>query len=322
MSRIALLSLGLLVLASAVTNSDEPSPGALMRRIAAVRFEIASGRIVCPTLARASNRTFSEEHGGSKESLNINAGGDEPSLSYRFTGPDREWTLDVHGNSVRLEDKCAADTLVYEQREGVLLKLTLQAGTAPKRQITTRSLWYWLVFSPEIRNSLLPRLEALRFDWELGRQADEIRRELIKADRDRWMTRRADWTRSVAQLGDEDYQIRQMADRVLRSGGSAAAAFLESMGEAELGQEQRRRVARIIAAASRDTDDPATVATAWCFDCEVWCRLLQEEEAEVRALAADHLAQLLGRPLVFDPSAQAPVRTAQVRIIEETLLRR
>ena len=321
MSRAALLSLGLLVLAPALTCSDEPSPGALLRRIATIRLEVASGRITSPTLARASNRTFSEDHGESKESLSINGGGDEPSLSYRWAAPQREWTFELHGNSVRLEDKTAAETLTYEQRDGVPLKLTVQAAKAPRRSFAARSLWHWLVFSPEIRESLLPRLEALRLDWELGQQASEIREELIKADHQRWIARRAEWTRSVARLGEADYQARQKADRALRSGGSPAAAFLESIDEAELGQEQRRRVNRIIAAAC-EIDDPAAVAAAWCFDAEVWCRLLQDEDADVRALAADHLAQLLGRPLVFDPSAQAPVRTAQVRLIEETLLRR
>lgn len=322
MSRVALLSLCLLVMAPAITCSDEPSPGALLRRISTIRFEIASGRISSPSLARASNRTFNDDHGDSKESLNINAGGDEPSLSYRFSVPDRDWTLDVHGSSVRFEDKTAAETLIYEQRVGEPLKLILRTAESARRELKTPSLWHWLVFSPEIRDSLLPRLEALRPDWELGKQADEIRQELIKADHHRWLERRTDWMRSVARLGDGNYEVRQTADRALRSGGAPAAAFLELIDDAELGQEQRRRAARIIAAAARDTDEPSAVAAAWCLNPEIWCRLLQDEAAEVRALAADHLAQLLGRPLVFDPSAEAPVRTAQVRVIEDTLLRR
>jgi hypothetical protein len=294
----------------------------LLRRTSAIRFEIASGRITSPSLSRAANRTFSEDHGDSKESLIINAGGDEPTLSYRFVGPHREWSFDVHGDSVRLEDETAAVMFVYEQRLGEPLKLTLAADKAAKRQTTAPSLWHWLVFSPETRETLTPRLQALRADWDLSRQADEIRTELIKADHNRWIAKRADWVQSVARLGDEDYQVRQSADRVLRSGGPPAAAFLESLDEAELEQEQRRRVARIIASATRDADDPATVAAVWCFDADVWCRLLQDKEEEVRTLAADHLSQVLGRPLVFDPSAQPPIRTAQVRVIEDTLLRR
>lgn len=322
MSRIALLSLGWLVLAAAVICGEEPSPGALLRRISAIRIEVASGKIACPTLARASNRTFSDEHGGSKESLSINAGSEEPSLSYRYAGPGREWILDLHGNSLRLSDKSATETLVYEQHAEVPLKLTLQTGASSARQITARSLWHWLVFSPEIRGVLLPRLESLRSDWELGQQADQIRQELIKADQRPWTSHRGKWEKAVSQLRDADYQIRQSADRMLRSGGSPAAAFLEAIDEEKLDQEQRRRVARIVAAAAHDIDEPTAIAAAWCFDGEVWCHLLQDAEPAVRALAADHLSQLLGRPLVFDPSAQAPIRSAQLRVIEETLLRR
>jgi hypothetical protein len=322
MSKAALLSLSVLCSAAAATCGDEPSPGALLRRIPTIRLEVAGGRIASPVLGRAANRTFSEDHGEIKESLNINAGGDEPSLSYRCKGPDHDWMFDLHGNSVRLQDQTAAQTLIYEQQEGTPLKLTLHSGAAPQRQIAVRSLWHALVFSPEFRDALLPRLAALRPDWELGKQADEIRAELIKADRRRGMQRRSDWAQAVARLGNEDYQVRQAADQALRSGGCAAAAFLESLDEEQLGLEQRRRVTRIVASAARGIDEPVAVAAAWCFDAEVWCRLLQDQEAEVRALAADHLAQLLGRPLVFDPSARAPIRTAQVRVIEETLLRR
>jgi hypothetical protein len=162
----------------------------------------------------------------------------------------------------------------------------------------------------------------LRPDWGLAKQAGEIRELLVKSNHRGWIERRAAWQRCVARLGDSDYQARQTADRALRAGGLAAAAFLESVDEAEFGPEQRRRVARIIADAARETDEPATVAGAWCFDTEVWCLLLKDDDAQARVLAADHLAQLLGRPLVFDPSAAPPLRSAQARVIEETLIRR
>jgi hypothetical protein len=318
-----LMSLWVVAVLAWSAHGAEPSPGALLRRISTIRLEVAGGRITSPTLSRAANRTFSEDHGEIKEALSINHGGDEPSLSYRFTGPDREWTFDLHGSrSVRLQDKTAAETLVFEQCAGRPLKLAIQIGNAPKREVTGRSLWHWLVFSPENRASLLPRLEALRPDWGLAKQASEIRQALINSDQRAWLRRRVDWERSVARLGDSDYQARQMADRALRSGGLAAAAFLESVDETELSPEQSRRVARIIAEAARDVDEPSTVVSAWCFDTEVWCLLLKDDEAEARALAAEHLVQLLGRPLVFDPSATVPIRSAQARVIEDTLIRR
>jgi len=323
MKRAALCAACVLVAVQAIALSDEPSPGALLRRISTFRLEVANGRITSPTLGRAPNRTFSEDHGESKETLSINPSGDEPSLSYRYTSADREWTFDLQGNgSVRLQDTTAAESLVFEQKAEQPLKLTIQQGNLPKREMTARSLWHWLVFSQEACGLLLPRLEALRPDWDLAGQSREIRELLAKSDHRRWIQRRATWQRCVAQLADADYQVRQTADRTLCAGGAAAAAYLESLDSDEFGPEQSRRVARIIAAAAQDIDQPGAIAGGWCFDADVWCRLLQDEDAAARSLAADHLAQLLGRPLVFDPSAEVPIRSAQALVIEQTLIRR
>jgi hypothetical protein len=81
MSRAALLSLCVCVWPMVKASAEEISPGALLQRISTIRWEIARGRISSPTLSRAPNRTFSEDHGDIKESLTINPGGDEPSLS-------------------------------------------------------------------------------------------------------------------------------------------------------------------------------------------------------------------------------------------------
>jgi len=323
MSREARWSLCLWMLAVPAALCEEIPPGALLRRTTSLRLEVAGGRIASPTLGRAANRSFSDEKGQVKESLLVNPSGDEPSLAYRYKSPQRQWSFDLQGTtSVVLRDSTPQETLIFQQRAGEPLKLTIEAAAAPKREFTSRSLWHWLVFSPEIREALIPRLELLRSEWELNRQTDEIRTELIEADHRALLQRRWQWQQCVAQLGDDDYQVRQAADRMLRSGGAAAAAFLQTLNEAQLGPEQRRRIGQIVTAAVPDVDEPAGVASAWCFDAEIWCMLLKDDADDVRALAGEHLTHLLGRPLVFEPSAQTTTRTAQVRVIEETLLRR
>lgn len=322
LARVALWASCVLMFTPVAAQSAEPSPGALLRRVSALRFEVAGGRITCPTLSRAASRTLSADEAEIKETLSINLGGDEPFLSNRYVSPSRQWSLEFHGSDMKLSDKSDTELIQYEQFADRPVKLTIQRSGSPKREITGRSIWHLLVFSPENAEALAPRLEALRSDWRISKQAEEIKRLLVNDTSASWTQQRSTWQACVTRLGDADYQVRQAADRQLRSGGSPGAAFLQTLDLSGLEPEQSRRVSRIIAAAAPEIDEPATIAACWVYDAEAWCCLLRDEEAETRRVAAEHLTQLLGRAMRFDAAAVAPVRWAQARVIEETLLRR
>lgn len=301
----------------------EPSPGDLLRRNVLLRFEVAGGQVTCPSLSRYSSRNLTADHAGIKESLSIHTDGNEPSLSYRYASPDRQWAFDIHATgSVTLRDEAKGELVVYEQRPGAGVTLTIENSQLPKYTIKARSLWHLLAFSPEGEALLIPQLQALRADWSLMKQVAETRELLLKSDERQWRHERATWQRCLAQLGEADYDVRQAADRRLRDGGCAAVGYLRRLDVGQLEPEQCRRVKRIIAATHLDVDEPHSVAADWAYDAEVWCNLLRDEAAPRRSIAAAHLAHLLGRPLVFDPAADDATRSAQARSIEDSLIRR
>jgi hypothetical protein len=303
--------------------ASEPAPGGLLRRTAWLSFEIAGGRVTCPALARAPTRTFAAEGESAKEGLSINPSSDEPSLNYRYAAPDRQWTLEFRGTGeLSLKDDITAgEAVTLQQMPDAPLQLTIQKDGLQQR-LTGRTLWHLLVFQPKARTHLLPQLEVLNPDWQLAKQVGEIKRELLIACDSNWRDDRLNWRRCVGKLSDPDYQTRQAADRQLRSGGTAASAFLQSLEPGALAAEPRRRVVQILQAAAPEPDEPATIAAGWVYDAEVWCHLLRDEDPKCRRAAARHLAELLGRPLAYDPAADPKTRTAQVLTIQEGLLRR
>jgi len=302
----------------------EPTPGSLLRRTSWVRFEIAGGRITSSTLSRSPTRTFGAEAESAKEGLSINPSSDEPSLSYRYETADRQWTFELRGiDDVVLSDtSTAGESVTLKQSASAPLKLTIQRTGSPKQEIVGRTLWHLLLFQPEARAHLLPRLEALNSDWRLSKQIAEIKEQLLAANESTWREDGAQWRRCVEKLGNPDYQVRQAADRQLRKGGAAAAALLQSLDRNRMSAEQARRVTEILQSVAPQIDEPAAVAASWVYDADAWCQLLRDDDVRYRTAAATHLAELLGRPLAYDPLADTATRTSQIRAIEDALVRR
>jgi hypothetical protein len=311
----------LLAMAQASRGAD-PTPGNLLRHTPLIQFAVVGGRITAPHLARAASRSFPGDNGDIKESLTINPSSDEPSISYRFAAPGREFTLEYRWpHSLTLIDRSSAESLRFVQDGTHPLRLVVETDGEATQDLQAKSLWQLLVFHPEAGAKLVMRLECLRSGWQLERQAAEINQAVRSSVRTDWLANRARWNRCALELGSSDFQLRQAADQRLRTGGIAAAAFLQTIDSSRLDPEQARRIAKIIEAASQEIDAPADVVATWMYDADIWCSLLRDDSLECRTKAADHLTELLERPLQFDPAAEPPVRTSQVRAIEDMLRR-
>jgi hypothetical protein len=118
----------------------------------------------------------------------------------------------------------------------------------------------------------------------------------------------------VEQLADIQFGARQEADRQLREIGTGALPYLRSLDFSALDAEQQFRVRRIVAtfADAAQEDVPVQVARRLLSDPQVWLSLLTRDDAQQRAAACDHLSQLLGEPIEFDPAADAAVRERQL----------
>ena len=313
----------LLLLGQSICWSANTEPGSLLKRVTLIRLDVAGGRIICPSLSNAASRSFSTEEGGSQEVLTINPTSDEPSLNYRWQSAERRFVLELHGDgSLDLCDTQAAESIVVEQRSHAPLKVCIERPGLPKQELRAKSLWHLLVLHPEVRSCLLPRLSLLAPNWHLGSQVREIEELLAEEIDPSWRQRRAEWDACIKKMQAADFKSRQAADKQLRAGGPVVAAYLQSLDRAAMEPEQQRRIARILESLGRQVDTPATVAAAWCYDTQVWSARLQHEDAQIRQRASDHLADLLDRPLSYDPQADGKTRLRQARVLEETLLRR
>ena len=121
------------------------------------------------------------------------------------------------------------------------------------------------------------------------------------------------WSKLVDDLGSEQFARRQSADTALRGGGHAAAAFLSRLESRSLTPEQRLRVQRICQGfADGSTDTPQRTAIWLLGDRSAWIGLLSSQQLETRAVAAEHLGRLMGRPIAFDPRGDDQKRQLQV----------
>jgi hypothetical protein len=122
----------------------------------------------------------------------------------------------------------------------------------------------------------------------------------------------------VEQFKSPEFAARQAADRQLRAMGQSVIAFLERLDERQLNAEQRIRVRRIKRdLIVQDGDTPARVASWLVQDKLVWVALLDNPDAERRAIASRHLTRLAGTTIRFDPLAEASLRQRQVQDLRD-----
>src|SRR5690606_25156249 len=96
---------------------------------------------------------------------------------------------------------------------------------------------------------------------------------------------------------------------------------LDQLSLDKLDFEQRHRIQQIRRALNRgdDNDAPEVVAMWLGSDPRVWLSLLSDSNAQRRRVAAEQLAQLLGKPIEFDPDGDAETRSRQIQTLREML---
>jgi hypothetical protein len=167
---------------------------------------------------------------------------------------------------------------------------------------------------------LLPRLDALRSDWLLGRRAQRLEQALVSTavsdetpDFERLHT-------LVERLQHPRFAVRQAADQELRALGQVAAGFIAGLKRRRLSAEQRLRLRQIRQSLQVSGGDTPTRTAAWLLgDKRVWVAMLESRELRSRQVAADHLAMLTGKSLEFDALASPAERDRQVHRLRAQL---
>ena len=281
--------------------------------------EVRSGRITGISLRQNIRQINS-----SGESLTIQTDDSTGKMELRYEGPFRavlradgkrqdgrlSIVLDTAG---RLEIRTAAMRFLQLPGERLILAL----GSGPKqRVIQAATIWELLIgHRQDCRVHLLPILYKLRPRWNLLVTSYQIEEQLLRMAEEDVRPEYTRWGELVELLGHDSYARREAADRELRSAGRRALTFLRKLDENKLDTEQLFRIARIIRSFEGVEQSPREIAEEMRDDPSIWLAVAANDEESARRAAWAELRRLLKRPVDFDPTAEAPVREAQLQKI-------
>jgi hypothetical protein len=274
-----------------------------------VQFNIVGGRINLQSSQVGPIET-GPNSANRKDRLSIRTENGETALAYEWLNAKEQFAIDACGSSrvtLRRAPKNDPQAAAVEFTQKPQGKAVLTLETEGNRQVfAAASLWHLFVLYPEAaRKHLAPLLQTLQPNWKLAETADAIERELLRDAVNTPASDRSNWTRWVAQLGDENFARRQAADRALRAANPALLVYLQELDFNRLDAEQQFRIRRIIEAIALkiNNDSPEQVASWLSGDPAIWLALLTRPDVSSRRIAAKQLAAILEAPLPVDPEA-------------------
>jgi hypothetical protein len=259
--------------------------------------------------------------GSRRERLTIRAAGAEPAIDYDLTTSEEEVTIrfaSADRLEIRRVPKGDAKTPSVEFRQAGTAPVLLKIGPPEAREYRAASLWHLLLAQPaECRKWLVPLVSLMQPKWDLVKTSDEVRTILLRMAEGGRVPDQKRWAEWVAQLGDSQFAKREAADRQLREAGRAVVAYLQQLDASRLDAEQQYRVHRIIQmlTVSSGEDSPEQIASWLYSDPAVWLAMLSGQTESARKTAAGQLGALLGKPIDFDPAADAPTRQKQIEAL-------
>jgi len=289
-----------------------------------VRFELTYGRVSLKAMRPIPTSTNSTS-GTRRERFAIRVAGGDPSMEYELTTPEQQVSIRfTSANQLEIRRSPVGDSKLVpvEFNQPATGPVSLKIGQQGARELRAASLWHLLLAEPaECRQSLVPLLDLLQPKWELEKTRDGVRATLLRMAGSGTLPDQTRWAEWVQQLGDNRFAKREAADRQLREAGRAAVAYLQQLDLSRLDAEQQYRVRRIIQAVTAGSaDDSPDQIASWLFgDASVWLAMLSSDEEPARKTAARQLGTLLGKPIAFDPAADAPTRKKQIEALRAAL---
>ncbi|MFH1919523.1 MAG: hypothetical protein ABIP48_06505 [Planctomycetota bacterium] len=293
-----------------------------------LRAQIVSGRITFRG-TRLGSKSDVAKSNGREERVSLRVTAQELAMRYDLSAPNEELLLEITGadefHARRIPKGDGGPAPVdFRQSAGEPLRLTV-GPAGEERVYSAQSLWHLLVAAPAICSQhLVPLLQVLDEQWDLTTTAEQVEVDLLQAAGEGNLPDPRRWGALVEQLGDQRYARREAADRELRTLGRIVLTYLEQLDQSRLDAEQRYRVRRILIAlsASMENDTPPQIARWLAGDPVVWLAMLTRDDESTRRLAAERLEALLGKPVEFDPAADAPTRASQIEQLRARILDR
>lgn len=310
----------LLLTATATAQESVVSP-LLANQLRYVQFRVVGGRIVAST--DFSGRHISSSSQGPDRQERLTARLDRaPTISYQVTTAPWRFTLDVTmGRHLVLSHEPRNDTSIVplkfsQPAEG---ELVLELGADVDMTVyRARSLWHLLLAEPDLcGRHLLPLLQPLSGDWQLGATSREIEKILLESLRSGAPVFQPHWTALVERLASPRFSDRQAAQRELEAQGESVLAFLQVLNRRDLDAEQWHRVQMVVRRLSgqSQSDVPERAATWLAGDPLVWYALAARYDDTRQQLAVGQLGRLIGHTPTFDAAAEPDVRRAQVEAL-------
>ena len=279
---------------------------------------IVSGRVVV-TARRLGSVILKSAGGAQRENLTIRIAGGAPVLNYQLSTSSEELSIEVTGGDqlqILLTAKGDSKLVPLRFDQPAEGPLSLAVGSEGQEQVyRAASLWHLFIAEPEVcGRHLAPLLQLLDRHRDPAEMATEVESALVQVARASGQPDRRRWAGLVEQLGDHRFARREAADRQLRREGRPVISYLQRLDSRQLDAEQHYRIRRIIQALSdRSTPDTPGQVAAWLAgDPAIWLALLSRDEVSTRRFAAEQLEGLLGRPIDFDPAADAATRRRQL----------
>jgi hypothetical protein len=291
-----------------------------------VQFNMVDGRVTLSCWQPINFQTSTND-GRRKQLLNVSNENGQTSLTYECTTPEEQLKIEFASAGQRVllrrtpQGRSSLVSVEYEQLAKENITLTLGTG-AKARVFRSPSIWQLLVVEPDVcRQHLVPLLEVVRPNWRLAETAVQLEKSLLNLANSDSGPDRAHWAGLVEQLADASFAKRQAADRALRTGGGAAAAYLKQLDFSRLDAEQQFRVLRIIAtlAPPDSVDSPDLVARSMAGEPAVWLALLSRPDAATRQAAARQLVALLGEPIPVDSAADPDSQKDQRELLRSRI---
>lgn len=301
------------------------SPG-LTSHLRLVEISIAGGRITIANKLDEDRRIFGNTTSSgrlNKEQMRLEINQAlVPRLEYENRNNPLQVAISIDGDGQATFEREGKTNSPYtrvrlEQRPGQPLRLTL-ASASKEQTLVAPMLWHFLLAEPEIgARDLVPMFQILRPEWNLMREAEQLRAALLEHGATSDPAAAQQYQRWVDELASGRFATRRQAERHLAEAGQPAALYLEMLDERTLDAEQRYRVGRLLSRqlAREAGDTPQRLAYRMAGDVETWLAIMQGGPLEERRSASEILAQLVAAPLAFDPTAPPEERREQIAAI-------
>ena len=314
------------LLLSIPAGAEEKNEQALFERLRWARFELVRGRLEIRDIRRGQNRSITVDHHEImvREHISFRIDNNALLLHYERQGPEDALTLDVHGNKLltlrRTPTSPDEEEVLYHQDHE---QVRFEVIGKENRHYQAAHLWLLFIEHPDdCQRHLVPLLETLRQDWQLGRSLDTVETNLLRAA----LAAPAldiDYLRQkIIELGSGPYRQRRAADLAIRSMGQEIVGILAEIDTHDLNAEQRLRIRRICDSMSLYAADTPLSVTSWLKSSpSTWLCLMKHPDSTIRDSAHRRLAWLIDRPVPFNPEASPTIRQRQIAAIRENLLR-